>query len=63
MRKYENGVYTNSYGTSADTTISYGPYKMVSFQQDKEIVYEKNPNWYGYALPETRTSIRRLAAF
>lgn len=50
--KYENGVYTNSYGTSADTTISYGPYKMVSFQQDKEIVYEKNPNWYGYALPE-----------
>lgn len=50
--KIENGVYTNNYGTSLETTISYGPYKLVSFQQDKEIVFEKNENWYGYALPE-----------
>lgn len=52
--KYEDGVYTNNYGTSLETTISYGPYKMTSFQQDKEIVFEKNKNWYGYALPENK---------
>ena len=50
--KYEDGVYTNTYGTSVETSISYGPYKLVSFQQDKEIVFEKNENWYGYSLPE-----------
>ncbi|MCM1102523.1 MAG: ABC transporter substrate-binding protein [Clostridium sp.] len=44
--KIENGVYTNTYGTSADTTASYGPYKLVSFQQDKEYVLEKNENYF-----------------
>ena len=47
-----DGVYTNSYGTSAETTMSYGPYMLTSFQSDKEIVLEKNPNWYGYHVPE-----------
>ena len=50
--KVEDGVYTNNYGTSTDTTMSYGPYMLTRFQSDKEIVLEKNPNWYGYALPE-----------
>lgn len=44
--KVENGVYTNTYGTSADTTASYGPYKLVSFQQDKEYILEKNENYF-----------------
>ncbi|MDE5819740.1 MAG: hypothetical protein K2I07_10560 [Lachnospiraceae bacterium] len=44
--KVENGVYTNTYGTSADTTASYGPYKLVSFQQDKEYVLERNENYF-----------------
>lgn len=49
-----DGVYTNNYGTSADTTMSYGPYRLVSFQSDKEIVLEKNPNWYGYGLEKNK---------
>lgn len=42
-----DGVYQNSYGTSAETTISYGPYKLVSFQADKQYVLERNDNFYG----------------
>jgi oligopeptide transport system substrate-binding protein len=41
-----DGVYTNTYGTSAETTISYGPYKLTSFQQDKEYVLERNENYF-----------------
>lgn len=47
-----DGVYTNSYGTSAETTMSYGPYRLASFQSDKEYVLERNPNWLGYSLPQ-----------
>lgn len=42
-----NGVYQNSYGTSAETTISYGPYKLVSFQADKQYVLERNEYFHG----------------
>jgi len=47
-----DGVYTNNYGTSVETSMSYGAWKMVEFQSDKIIAFEKNENWYGYALPE-----------
>ena len=46
--KWTNGVYSNSYGTSASTYMSYGPYKLTAFQMDKNIAFEKNSNWYGY---------------
>ena len=46
------GVYTNTYGTSVETTMSYGPYLLESFQLDKEFVLAKNPNWFGWELPE-----------
>jgi len=42
-----DGVYTNTYGTSVETTISYGPFKLVSFQADKQYVLEKNEYFYG----------------
>ena len=42
-----DGVYTNTYGTSAETTMSYGPFKLTSFQADKQYVLEKNENFYG----------------
>jgi oligopeptide transport system substrate-binding protein len=48
----KDGVYTNTYGTTAETTMSYGPYMLTSFQSDKEYTLAKNPNWYGYSLPE-----------
>jgi len=43
-----DGVYNINYGTSAETYMSYGPYKLATFIQDKQIVLVKNENWYGY---------------
>lgn len=41
-----DGVYTNTYGTSVDTTISYGPYKLASYQADKEWTLVRNDEYY-----------------
>ena len=41
-----DGVYTNTYCTSAETTMSYGPYKLTSYQADKQYVLEKNEYYY-----------------
>ena len=43
----ENGLYTNTYGTSVETSKSYGPYIMKTFQADKEVHYVRNDNWHG----------------
>ncbi len=43
-----DGVYNITYGTSAETYMSYGPYKLESFQADKQIVLVKNDQFYGY---------------
>ena len=42
-----NLVATN-YGTSVDTYMSYGPYKLTGFEVDKQFICEKNDQWYGY---------------
>ena len=42
-----DGVYTNTYCTSAENTMSYGPYKLTSFQADKQYVLERNDKFYG----------------
>ena len=47
LESVKDGVYTNTYGTSAATTMSYGPYKLVDFQADKQYVLERNENYYG----------------
>ena len=44
----ENGVWSTTYNTSVETTLSYGPYKLVNYQTDKAMRFEKNENWYGY---------------
>ncbi len=41
-------AWTTTYNTSLETTMSYGPYKMTSYQKDKEMTFEKNENWFGY---------------
>lgn len=46
--KETDGVWTSSYNTSVETTCSYGPYKMTSYQTDKSMKFEKNENWYGW---------------
>ena len=42
-----NLVSTN-YNTTKDTTMSYGPYRIESLQEGKQLVFVKNENWYGY---------------
>lgn len=39
---------TTTYCTSKDTTVSYGPYKLESFEDGKQMVFVQNPNWLGY---------------
>lgn len=46
--KQTDGVWTSTYNTSVESTLSYGPYKLVSYQKDKEMRFEKNDKWYGY---------------
>ena len=41
-------LVTTNYNTSAETTMSYGPYRIESLQEGKQLVYVKNENWYGY---------------
>lgn len=38
-----------SYGTAVDKFMSYGPYKIASFQEDKEMRLTRNDAWYGYS--------------
>ncbi len=40
------GNYVNTYGTSVETTMSYGAYKLTSFQMDKQFVMERNEHYY-----------------
>ena len=42
------GAWSTTYGTSKETTMSYGPYKMTVFMDDQEIRYAKNEQWFGY---------------
>lgn len=44
----EGGVYNCTYGTSAETSPSWGPYKMTEFQSDKVITLVRNDKWFGF---------------
>ena len=41
-------LVTTTYGTSMETTMSYGTYKMASLEKGKQVVYVRNENWYGW---------------
>ena len=43
-----SSLWTSSYCTNAETTMSWGPYKLESFQAGKQYVLTRNTNWYGY---------------
>lgn len=49
-----DGIYVNTYGTSAANFKSYGPYKLTYFEAEKEYRFEKNENWYGYDEAENK---------
>ena len=40
---------TTSYSTSLKTSMSYGPYELTYFEQDKSITLERNTLWHGYS--------------
>ncbi len=48
----EQGVYANNYGTSVDTFVGYGPYKLTQYLADSTIILEKNPLWHGFSEEE-----------
>lgn len=50
-------LVTTNYGTSVETTMSYGPYKLVSMQEDKQMIFEQNENWYGWEEGEDGTLV------
>lgn len=45
-------LWTTNYCTSVETTASWGPYKLTSFQRDKQFVLERNDNWFNYGEAE-----------
>lgn len=51
-----DGVYTNTYGTSVETTLSYGPYRLTDFQPGKQFTLEKNENYYGLTADTYQTT-------
>ena len=44
----EAATVTSKYMKDVESSISYGPYKITYFELDKQISYERNPEWYGY---------------
>ena len=45
-------LWTSTYHSSKETTMSWGPYKLDSFQAGKQYVLVRNENWYGYGVEE-----------
>nr|MBR4280215.1 hypothetical protein [Clostridia bacterium] len=45
-------LWTSTYNSSVETTMSWGPYKLESFQSGTQFVLVKNDLWYGYNMPE-----------
>lgn len=41
-------LVTTSYGTSLASYTAYGPYKLTSFEKNKQIKFERNTEWYGW---------------
>ncbi len=45
-------LWTSNYNSSKETTMSWGPYKLESFQAGKQFTLVKNENWFGYGLEQ-----------
>lgn len=45
----EKGLYTNNYGTSVDTFVGFGPYKLTEYVADSRILLEKNELWHNHS--------------
>lgn len=45
-------LVTTKYGTSKETSMSYGTYKISSLEKEKQVVFVRNENWYGWEKDE-----------
>ena len=45
-------LWTSTYNSDVDTTASWGPYRLTSFQTGKQYILQRNPNWFGYNDPQ-----------
>lgn len=48
----DSTLWTTTYNQSAKNTMSWGPYKLESFQAGKQYVVTRNTEWYGYNMKE-----------
>lgn len=44
----DGGVYSNSYGTSVETYVGHGPYRLTTYVDSSELAFERNEYWHGY---------------
>ncbi|MBQ7064339.1 MAG: hypothetical protein IJM90_05590 [Firmicutes bacterium] len=49
LKTFTDGAFTTTYGTTVETTMGFGPYKLDYFELDKQITFTRNENWYGYS--------------
>lgn len=45
-----SNLYTSKYNSSFETTASWGPYKLATFESGNYYKLERNENWFGYKL-------------
>lgn len=45
-------LWTSNYNSSVETSASWGPYKLTSFQSGKSYTLERNEEWFGYDLEQ-----------
>lgn len=45
-------LWTSNYGSSVDTTASWGPYMLTNYQAGSTYTLTRNENWYGYGMDE-----------
>ena len=51
----ETGLITSTYGSSLETTMSYGPYRIDYIQEEKQMIYVQNENYFEYTKNEDGT--------
>ena len=44
----KDGRLSSTYGSSVNTTMSYGPYKLTAYQKGNYLGFARNEGWYGY---------------
>ena len=47
-KKAQGELIVTTYGTDLDSYMSYGPYKVDTYEKDKQITMSRNENWYGW---------------